>query len=160
MLLMGSCRIPEPGSSRKEVPDLLQEARRQEAGEAGQAGRTHFLFPFSRDGIRREALVLTPGAVWEANPQSLSASSPLRIWVGMPFQIGDGAELSVETVRAGQPGGMIRMPLNPVHNRGDRQWHLLQMPFAPDTTLIRFRVSAGPSGDSTGDWVGLAPWLP
>lgn len=153
--LSGCSTDPEAEREGKRGPDLLQTAR--DRGIGGPSDRNIFFYTFTRGGVRREALVLVPGAVFEARPEELGERGSLRLWVGMPFQMGDGAELIVEAISGGKPAEIARLTVNPVRKREDRQWRRLEVALPAATERVRLRVLPGPSGDGTADWLGLAP---
>jgi hypothetical protein len=155
-LLQAACRSEMNGAEEKSGPDLLQIARDRGIGRPSE--QNMFLYSFARGGIRREALVLTPGAVFEVTPFALGDETSVRLWVGMPFQLGDGAELIAHAMVGGHPAEVARLSIDPIHKRQDRQWLSLQFPIPNQTTSVRFTVSPGPAGDGIADWVGIAPF--
>lgn len=135
---------------------ILEAAADQGLGPASE--QRPFFYTFSRGGIRRQALVLIPGVVFEAPMKALGSAPKISLWVGMPFQMGDGAELIVESIsESGSSGEIVRLFLDPIHRRQDRQWQRLEIRVPSETRLLRWRVSPGPAGDAVADWVGLAP---
>jgi len=158
LFFLGACRNRRTAISESPRHDLLQEAKLQGIKEPFSSDQKIFFYAFSRGGIRRNTLVLLPGAVFEVSPPVLSQTFPAGIWIGMPFQLGDGAELVVATFNERQADERIRLALDPVHKREDQNWRLLQIPLHESTYRVRFQVFAGPGGDATGDWIGLAPY--
>jgi hypothetical protein len=111
-----------------------------------------------REGIRREALVLTSGTAFKLNVANPGRLKCVSLVAGMPFNLGDGALLKVSIEDGAQQDSSFQVFLDPVHVRADRTWRPLriEIPSAPEKIVLHIQVEAGNRGNSTADWVGLA----
>jgi hypothetical protein len=119
---------------------------------------TIFVYRFTRGGQRRDALVLTPDTRFETTPLRSAAQHCVSLVAAMPFNLGDGATLSISVRASGQDRRVIQLDLDPAHVRAHRAWLPIRFDVPPDLGdfTIVFQVTAGARGDQTGDWVGLS----
>jgi hypothetical protein len=142
------------GMAIQNPPGLLEIAAGNGIKQHGSGPDQIFLYAFTRDGYRREALVLTPGAVFQTEFPESGSPRCVSLLVAMPFNLGDGAVLKIS---AGNHA--IQLALDPAHVRAHRAWLPVRLDLPPGEGrfTLRFEVDAGVRGDFTADWVGLAP---
>lgn len=140
--------------------NLLELASNQGVKPIVSEDQKIFLYSFTRGGVQRDALVLTPGAAFDSGPLTTeNRRTCVSVFVAMPFNLGDGAILTISTIGKAEESEALRLNIDPAHNREHRAWIPLRirLPKATSPIHIRFRVTAGPLGDGTGDWIGIAP---
>lgn len=118
-----------------------------------------FLYNFTRQGERRETLLLIAGNSFEMQIENPKAARCISLLTAMPFNLGDGAELKIElSTTAGAWKEDKAISMDPAHVRADRAWIPVHMDLPSGLTTFRLRlhVSPGPRGDETGDWIGVA----
>ena len=139
-------------------PELIRSAvsRGIKTAEA-DPNQNVFIYSFTRGGTLRESLVLLPGGVFETDTMNLPSRGCVSVRAAMPWNLGDGAILSVWIERRNQRELAVELPLDPAHVREHRDWVPIRfdLPSDPDGLRLVFGVEAGPRGDQTGDWVGL-----
>jgi hypothetical protein len=155
----GHVQSTEHSTLRAPAMDLVDLARRKGLKPPISEDQKAFLFRFSRSGLSLETVLLTPGAVFEAEIPSAGKTICVSVRIGMPFNLGDGVELTISAAQDGSEKVIIKRHLDPAHLRQHRTWLPLdfEIPSATDSTLLRFAVNPGPAGDLTGDWLGIAP---
>jgi hypothetical protein len=150
--------IPLASTPQENVPSLLRMAAEQGIKQLGAGSETMFLYRFTRAGQRRDALVLTPATKFETTPLQSATLRCVSLLAAMPFNLGDGATLSISLKASGQERRTLQLDLDPAHVRAHRAW--LPIRFGVPSDLgdftIVFEVTAGTRGDQTGDWVGLS----
>lgn len=117
-----------------------------------------FLYTFTREGQRRESVVLTAGATFEIEVANARLHRCVSLMAAMPFNLGDGALLKIALRDGIRPGANLQVFLDPTHTRAHRGWVpvRLEVPAGQDQVRLLFEVSAGTRGDYTADWIGLA----
>lgn len=148
--------LPQEDAGR---PNLQELAARKGIRPILGPDQDIFLYDFGRGGIRRESLVLTPGAVFEADFAVEQQRPCASLLAAMPFNLGDGATLDVAALSASEEVQLVHLHIDPAHNRKDRSWIPLRfkIPQFGKPFRVRFKVQPGPNGDFTGDWIGIAP---
>ena len=145
-------------TAQESVPSLLRMAADKGVHQLGAGSETIFLYRFTRGGQRRDALVLTPSVTFETTPFRAASHHCVSLVAAMPFNLGDGATLSV-WVKSSQSQRVFQLDLDPAHVRAHRAWLPIRfnLPAVRGNYTIVFEVTAGARGDQTGDWMGLAP---
>ena len=150
--------IPFASTAQENVPSLFRMAAEQGIKQLGTGSETMFLYRFTRAGQRRDALVLTPATKFETTPLQSATLRCVSLLAAMPFNLGDGATLSISLKASGQERRTLQLDLDPAHVRAHRAWlpiRFLVPSDIGDFTIV-FEVTAGSRGDQTGDWVGLS----
>lgn len=116
------------------------------------------LYPFVRDRVRRLSLVTVADARARFTVPEIPASAELRGYIGMPFNLGDGALAELLLVQEGHEHRLLSRYVDPAHRSEDRVWipiHVDLTPFAGRPAEIIFSARAT-TGDYTADWMGWA----
>ena len=159
VLVGTSTKPPLPQQSAiDESPQLLELARSQGIEQIGEDPPPVFLYTFTRGGQRRESLLLLPNGVFEVDIGS-SSWECVSLVASMPFNLGDGAVLIVSVDDGNVLQQAVRLLLDPVHIREHRAWLPVrfELPGNQSGIQLRFEIEAGVRGDTTADWVGIAP---
>ena len=143
----------------KDSPGLFDVAASKGVKEFGAGVEGTFLHTFTRAGTRRETLVLLAGAVFQTDSMTAIPSRCVSLVAAMPFNLGDGAVLKIIANDETRQQPVFQLSLDPAHVRADRKWLPVRfdIPAVMNHVVLRFEVTAGPRGDQTGDWIGLAP---
>lgn len=116
------------------------------------------LFSFVRNHVRRQSFVTIANATARFAIPSIPAGAVLRGYLGMPFNLGDGALAELILEEKETRCLLLSRHMDPAHQRGDRDWipWVVDLsPYVGKTATIIFSAK-GTSGDLTGDWVGWA----
>jgi hypothetical protein len=120
-------------------------------------------FPVYRSGTTRNAIVLETPARIRASLAGISGSRVLTGSATHLYNIGDGLQLDIVLIRSGVERIVYSRYFDPGRKLEDRSWISFEVPLDLDgaaDSLIELRVSAGPQGDLTADWLGIGPlWL-
>jgi hypothetical protein len=140
-------------------PDLLQMARSQDIHELSASSTRVFFYTFARGGDVKKAVVVTAGNIFRTGIIKPDSARCVSLNAAMPFDHGDGAELTILLMNETHRSEAARIYLDPAHIRADRAWKPIRFEVPPgiDHFMLEFSVSAGPRGDYTSDWIGLAP---
>jgi hypothetical protein len=139
-------------------PDLIQMAAAQGIREIGSDSSQVFLYGFTRHGQFRKTVVLTAGTMFQTSTIKPGAARCVSLLAAMPFDLGDGAGLRILLTNETRRIEAIRLYLDPAHVRAHRAWIPIrfEIPSDMDHFVLQFDVDAGPRGDTTADWIGLA----
>jgi hypothetical protein len=139
-------------------PNLVEMAAAQGVHEISSDSSQIFLYAFTRHGQFRKALVLTAGKTFRTGIIKPGAARCVSLLAAMPFDLGDGAGLRVILTDEARRIEAVRIYLDPAHVRADRAWIPVRFDIPPDMDhfILQFDVDAGPRGDTTADWFGLA----
>ena len=137
---------------------LTQMAAAQGIRDISNNSSGMFLYTFTRHGEVHKALVVTAGNRFETGVIKPGSARCVSLLAAIPFDLGDGAGL---TIRLANETGQIegaRLYLDPAHIRADRAWKPIRFEIPPnmDHFVLQFTVDAGPRQNYTGDWIGLA----
>jgi len=127
------------------------------AAEDGQSVRRHEWVV--RHGRRLVTTTLLAPVAVRAGLAGLSGRFTLKLLAAPVFNIGDGIQLEVLVVGAGDTRPVCSRYFDAGRVAADRDWLRLEVPLdlsgAADSCL-EIRVSAGPQGDLDADWLALA----
>jgi hypothetical protein len=139
------------------TPGLVELAARQGIRLHEGNDQTVFLYTFTRNGEKKNTVVVTAGASLQVDASADSASC-ISLSVAMPFNLGDGAVLKISLGDDQRLQPAVDLSLDPVHVRADRRWIPLQFPIPAGLKSVRLKFEAEPGrrNDFTGDWIGLA----
>ena len=139
-------------------PDLLQMAAAQGIREISSDSNKVFLYTFTRHGQFHKTLVLTAGTMFQTSIIKPGPARCVSLLAAMPFNLGDGAGLTILLTNETRRTEALRLYLDPAHIRAHRAWITirLEIPEGMDHFILQFDVNAGPRGDYTADWIGLA----
>ena len=117
-----------------------------------------FIYALTRAGERRQSVVLTPGNVYETDAVNASGAGCVSLRAAMPFNLGDGAVLSISLIDGDEEFATLELGLDPAHVREHRRWTplRLEVPAGMESFRLNAEVGAGSRQDSTADWIGLA----
>jgi len=117
-----------------------------------------FLYTFARHGEVHKTLVVTAGNTFKTAVIKSGSARCVSLLAGMPFDLGDGAGLTILLSNETRQFEAARLYLDPAHVRADRAWKpiRLEVPANTDHFFLQFNVDPGPRGDYTGDWIGIA----
>lgn len=161
LLLAGLCLLLTPALSARQAGSngLLEIAAAQGIKTSTGDAPPVFLLTFSREGQRRDTLVLQSGAKFETQAIAAGNRRCVSLFAAIPFNLGDGAVLKISTRDERGMRQAFELTLDPAHVRAHRKW--LPIRFDTPSDLPRmsfvFEVSGGSRGDSIADWVGVAP---
>ena len=137
---------------------LIQMAANQGIREISNGSNGVFIYTFARHAEIHKTLVVTAGNTFKTALIKSGAARCVSLLAGMPFNLGDGAGLSILLSNETQQVEAARLNLDPAHVRADRAWKPIKfrIPANIDHFFLQFNVDAGPRGDYTGDWIGIA----
>jgi len=116
-----------------------------------------FLYGFTRDGVFRDTLALSPGATFETGPVEVGAEVCVSLLIGMPWNLGNGATLEIAVETDGELL-VTQHRLDPAHHREDRTWRPVRIDLDPGTERASMSLTMIPDLDGQiGDWLGIAP---
>jgi hypothetical protein len=147
-----------PQDTQKVQPELIAIAAAKGIKAIGSNPEGMFLYSFTRNGERRESLLLLPGAVFQADVQNVQSPACVSLAAAMPFNLGDGAVLRISVGDELRQQEAVLLSLDPAHVRAHRAWVPVrfEIPAGLNRVRLRFEVDPGIRGDHTADWVGLA----
>ena len=153
---MGPRQLQTPAVPK--APQLIDLAQTQGVRGINGGSEAVFVYTFTRQGQRRETLVVTAGSAFEMEISNSSGRTCMSLSAAMPFNLGDGAvlKLSIRDEAGGKQ--ILELPLDPAHVRAHRQWLPIRVGAPaglPLRFLLRLEVTAGVRGDYTADWVGV-----
>jgi len=145
-------------ATNERRPDLLQMAAAQGIREISSDSNRVFLYAFTRHGQFYKTLVLTAGTMFQTGIIKPGGARCVSLWAAMPFNLGDGAGLTIVLTNETRRSETVQLYLDPAHVRAQRAWVPIRFEIPPDMDhfVLKFDVNAGPRGDYTGDWIGLA----
>jgi hypothetical protein len=137
---------------------LLELAAQQGVRPHDGNNQSVFLYTFTRNGEKKDTVVVTAGATFQLDLPPNSAQC-VSVSAAMPFNLGDGATLKISIGEAEDQRPAAEVSLDPVHVRADRKWIPIRFAIPAGLKAIRVKFEAGPGkrNDSTADWIGLAP---
>lgn len=162
VILLGVVFINGFGTPGPQYPrNLLEIAIKQGVRTLGAIQTKIFLYAFTRNRVFRNALVLTPGTVFDMGPLKRDGKTCISLSLAMPFNLGDGAGLRVTYIDNSNQSELYYGFLDPAHLREHRKWvvAMFQIPVGAEEFRLRFEVDSGNNGNMTGDWFGLTSGL-
>ena len=143
---------------QKDRPEWIAIAAAKGVKAIGSNPEGMFLYSFTRNGERRESLLMLPGAVFQTDVQNVQSPACVSLAAAMPFNLGDGAVLRISAGDELRQQETVRLLLDPAHVRAHRAWVPVrfEIPAGQNRVRLRFEVDPGIRGDHTADWVGLA----
>jgi hypothetical protein len=137
---------------------LVQMAEGVGIHDVGGDSNRVFLYPFARHGEVHRTLVVTAGNTFSTSVIQRGGATCVSLKAAMPFDLGDGAGLTIVLKNESRRIEAARIYLDPAHVRADRAWKPLrfEIPADLDHFTLQFSVDTGPRGEPTADWIGLA----
>lgn len=157
------CTRRSPAAARSAAPvyfDFLANfpSARIEPDPAADGEPRARLYDFVRDRIYKRSLVTIAESRVRFLLPAIPPAAELRGYVGMPFNLGDGALAELSLVQEGRTHLLLSRYMDPARRRVDRNWIPITVdlaPFAGRPAEIVFSARS-PSGDLIGDWIGWA----
>ncbi len=113
-------------------------------------------FEASRNGLRRDSMLLVAPVAIQAPMPEVSGRASLEGFVAPVYNIGDGILLEM-TVRNSDVGNVVYSRyIDPGRCASDRAWNEFSIPLDPGNGKARYlelRVTAGPQGNLLADWL-------
>jgi hypothetical protein len=111
----------------------------------------------TRNGMRRDALILIAPVSIRATLQGVSGKVMLQGWATPVFNIGDGIQMNLFLIHAGTSRHIGSRYFDPGRNANDRNWIPIEVPLKlSEEDQLEIEISAGPQGNLTGDWLALS----
>jgi hypothetical protein len=124
------------------------------------AGRSSLLNPIvlDRAGSKRRAMVLVAPASAIAPLGGDSGRIELQLEAVPVFNVGDGIQMEIWLRDDGPPVRICSRYFDPGRRFEDRRWTsvTVEMNVHRNDAQLEIRVSAGPEGNLTGDWLAFA----
>jgi hypothetical protein len=157
--LLLPCRGAVPAIPRSTI-DLSGMFRALSPVQGRRAGTAELRrFPVYRSGVTRDSIVLEAPARIRASLSGISGKMLISGSASHLFNIGDGLQLDIILVQKGAERLIFSRYIDPGRKAADRSWIPIEAFLEPDgakETELEIRVSAGPQGDLTADWLGIA----
>ncbi len=112
-----------------------------------------------RKGVRKDAVILQAPVSIRAPLDGIAGSVELRGFATPVFNVGDGIQMDMLLVISSLPTKIFSRYYDAGRRAEDRDWIPLEIPLElPDTKdkWLEIRVSAGPQGNLTADWLALS----
>jgi hypothetical protein len=110
-----------------------------------------------RKGERKDAINLVAPAAIRASLQGATGKWILKFWAAPVFDVGDGIQMNIFVLRAGNRVPAGSRYFDPGRRAEDRNWIPIAIPLeAQPGDQMEIEVSAGPQGDFTADWLALS----
>jgi len=124
------------------------------------ADRSHFLNPIvvDRGGVRKNAMVLVAPAAAKTSLEGIHGRMELHLLVVPVFNVGDGIQMEIRLLDDAQPVQVCSRYFDPGRRFEDRRWTPVTIPMDVHRkdAQLEIRVSGGPEGNLTGDWLAFA----
>ncbi len=124
------------------------------------AGRSHFRNPvvIDRAGSKRTAMVLVAPAAVRAPLESMPGRIEFSLEVVPVFNVGDGVQMEIWLREGVASSRVYSRYFDPGWRFEDRRWTpvTVAMDVHCRDAQVEIRVSGGPEGNLTGDWLAFA----
>jgi hypothetical protein len=124
------------------------------------AGRGLLMGPMvvDRAGIKKRAMVLVAPVTATASLEGCSGRVELKFAIVPLFNVGDGIQMEIRIVDDGPPVIICSRYFDPGRRFEDRRWTPMSvaMDLHSKDPRLEIRVSGGPEGNLTGDWLAFA----
>ncbi len=150
MLDFGCAPAPDQSLANR---DLLADLASAPIDENPSANEHVKIWDFARGGVRRPCLVTIAPSEVGFELDGSGETGKLTFHLGMPFNLGDGAEARIYLEEEGKRTLIFSRVLDPARQRPDRDWIPVELEL-PRRSGLRLIFAALPtSGDLTGDWI-------
>jgi len=113
--------------------------------------------PVVRQGQRRDAMVLIAPVAVNTSLQGASGEVMLEGWAAPVFNVGDGLQMDLFLVRDGRHELLGSRFFDAARKAEDRKWIRIAWTFKlGGNENLEIRVTAGPQGDQSADWLALS----
>jgi hypothetical protein len=124
------------------------------------ADRRSFLNPVvvDRGGLKKNAMVLIAPVAAKAPLEGSRGRAELHFMVVPVFNVGDGIQMEIWLLDEGKSAQVFSRYFDPGRRFEDRRWTpvTVAMDLDREDVQLEIRVSAGPEGNLTGDWLAFA----
>lgn len=160
--LVGSCahklRV-EDAATVVDVSGIFAAATASGDGKKANGGSFVRHFEVVRNGTKRDAMVLEAPVAIRADLKDAAPGSIFQCLSTPVFNIGDGMQLEVLVNEDGQWRLLYTRYYDAGRRLEDRAWIPLRLPVnlgpSARNVQLEIRVSGGPQGDLTADWLAL-----
>ncbi len=153
VLFVSGCSSPERSAQKNMAESfvLTGVTQRQEDSPIRQ-------MEVQRRGIRKAASVLIAPASVKASLAGYRGARNISLLMAPVFNIGDGIQMQMWLQDGGEPRLVCSRYIDPGRRYEDRAWIPVSVPvdISSDRPEIEIRISGGPRGDLTGDWLAFA----
>jgi hypothetical protein len=124
------------------------------------ADRRSFLNPVvvDRAGLKKNGMILVAPASAKASLEGFHGRIELNLMVVPVFNVGDGIQMEIWLLDGGERVPICRRFFDPGRRFEDRRWTpvTVAMDLNGKDAHLEIRVSGGPEGNLTGDWLVFA----
>lgn len=133
--------------------DLL--ALFESAAMAGNASGNESVMvsDFARGGVRRRCLVTIAPSEFAFALDGSGGRAKLTFYLGMAFNLGDGAEARIYLEEDGERRLVFSRALDPARRRSDRDWIPVELELTRRSGSRLVLAALPNSADLTGDWI-------